>query len=637
MGQLKVETTSDSRQVRLFEKNLLNDVSALEQMLESGMIESGICRIGAEQELFLVDESTYPLPVSLKVLDEIEDTRFTTELASFNLEFNLDPVRFEDDCLAALELQLLSNFQKVKLAGEKHGARPLMTGVLPTLRKSDLHLGNMTPRPRYHALNEAMNRLRGREYDLYLRGIDELYIKHDSVMLEACNTSFQVHFQVSAEEFARYYNIAQAVAGPVLAAAVNSPMLFGRRLWNETRIAVFQQSTDTRHSPRYVRHAPARVHFGHQWIQKSVLEIFKEDIARFRVLFAIEVNEDAVRTLAQGQPPKLQALQLHNSTIYRWTRPCYGITEGKPHLRIENRIFPSGPTVVDEVANAAFWLGVITGIGKLFDDVTEVLDFDDVKGNFYAAARRGLKAQFTWTNNKTVPAHKLIRKELLPIAESGLRSVGLREEDIKKYLGVIDRRVAKGQTGAEWTLRSFSLMKNTVSLDETLSAITKAQIKHQDEGKPVHDWPLAKSSGKSNVTKLCCKVEQIMTTDLFTINQEDTVDLVLSVMSWRHIRHLPVEDHKNRLVGIVTYRSLVSLIQQQRKAKSEDLSLLPVSKIMQKNVATVSPSTHTLEAIALMREKGVSCLPVVSEDRLVGIVTEYDFMKLAAQFIETLG
>ncbi len=200
----------------------MNEVRALEHMVENGMIESGVRRIGAEQELFLVDESFLPFPQALKILDEVNDTHATTELGSFNLECNLDPFQFESDCLSVMEKQIERLIAKIRTAANKHNADVLLTGILPTLRKSDLGLENMTPKPRYFALNEAMNRLRGKHYDLFLRGTDELYIKHDSVMLEACNTSFQVHFQVSAENFAKYYNIAQAVAAPVLAAAVSA-------------------------------------------------------------------------------------------------------------------------------------------------------------------------------------------------------------------------------------------------------------------------------------------------------------------------------------------------------------------------------------------------------------------------------
>lgn len=633
MGQQSVKKTKSAKQIQLFEQSLLNDVRALEIMLENDLIESGVNRIGAEQELFLIDRAYRPYPQSLKILQDLGDPHFTTELGSFNLEFNLDPLPFTGNCLSSLEKQLKALLRKLRQVTKTHQADVILTGILPTIRKRDLGLDKMTPKPRYYALNEAMNRLRGDHYDLFLRGIDELYIKHDSVMLEACNTSFQVHFQVSPGNFARLYNIAQVLAGPVLAVSANSPLLFGKRLWNETRIAVFQQSTDTRGVPRHIRQTPARVNFGRGWVRESVLEIFQEDIARYRVLFAAEIDENALEVLDKGGIPFLKALQLHNGTVYRWMRPCYGVTDGKAHLRIENRLFPSGPTPVDEVANAAFWLGLVKGMSEISKDVTEVFDFDEVKGNFYAAARRGLKAQFTWIKEKTIPAHKLIRKQLLPLAREGLQEAGVDESDIEKYLSVIDRRARSGQTGAEWVLRSFSGLRKNECDDKCLFNITRAAVKREKENRPVHEWPLAEAVAQTDLAKHFLKVEQFMTTDLFTVQEEDTVDFVISVMNWRRIRHIPVEDNQHRLRGLVNYRSLVQLIQEHSDRK--DFSLLPIRSIMQKRIPTVTPETSTLDAIARMRKHGASCLPVVLDGRLVGIVTEHDFMNLTAQFLES--
>ncbi len=350
---------------------------------------------------------------------------------------------------------------------------------------------------------------------------------------------------------------------------------------------------------------------------------------------AVEIDEDPFEVLEKGRAPSLKAMQLHNSTVYRWTRPCYGVTDGNPHLRIENRLFPSGPTVIDEVANAAFWFGLISGMAHLYKDITVELNFDDVKGNFYAAARRGLKGQFSWMKEETIPAQDLILEQLLPLASDGLLEAGVNKADIERYLGVIRARVASGQTGSEWMTRSFAEMKKYDSTDKCLFTITKSIYRQQKRGKPVHEWPLAKVSKKSDLTKHYLKVEQLMITDLFTVNKEDSINLVINVMNWRRIRHIPVEDNKSRLVGLVNYRSLVRFIQKQEKSKDKDFTISPVSSIMQKNVPTVEPETPTLEAIALMRKNGASCLPVVSEGRLVGIVTEHDFMNLAAQFLES--
>jgi hypothetical protein len=316
-------------------RSLLNDVMALEQMILDGRIETGVRRIGAEQELCIVDAGWKPAPAVEELLSGIDSDDFTPELGQFNVEFNLKPIPFGGDCLTRLETGLKSKLADARHVAQRLGKDILMTGILPTLRKTDLGVENMTARNRYYALNQALKMLRrGENFDLRLTGTDELIIQHDSVMLEACNTSCQVHFQVGPEEFARFYNIAQAVTAPILAAAVNSPLLFGRRLWKETRIALFQQAIDTRPTGEHVVEQSSRVSFGNDWVRGSALEIFREDITRYRVVLGIDIEEDPLEVLESGGIPKLQALQLHNSTVYRWNRPCYGVLDGRPGLRI---------------------------------------------------------------------------------------------------------------------------------------------------------------------------------------------------------------------------------------------------------------------------------------------------------------
>lgn len=632
MGHHKVDQTLDPAKLRQFEKSLLTDLRALERMLELDLFEKNVSRIGAEQELFLVDGLGRPNPIAMKLLDLLDDPHFTTELAAFNLEFNIDPIRFDGDCLSQLERQLRHFLKKANQAAADLEAHAVCIGILPTLSKSHLTLKNMTPQPRYRALNEAISRLRGAKYELFFRGIDELYLQHDSVMMEAANTSFQVHFQVNPESFAKYYNIAQVVAAPVLAASVNSPIFLARRLWHETRIALFQQSTDTRTHPSDLRKAKARVSFGSDWVQESVLEIYKEDIARFRVLMAMELDEDPFARLEAGEIPKLQALQLHNSTVYHWNRACYGITEGRPHLRIENRILPSGPSPVDEVANAAFWFGLLKGVATEFADVRNLIKFDQVRANFVAAARRGLDAQLHWFNDETLPAQELICNELLPLARTGLERANINPNDIDHYLGVLEERVRSGQTGAAWLVESWDKIRYDGSQPACLSSLVLAAYENQRKNKPVHQWPAAAMRKKSDWRQHFVTVEYLMSTDIFTVNEEDSLELVISLMEWRNIRHVPVEDNRHKLVGFVSYRTLIRLIRDVKE--NPDGLQRPVSEIMQRNVPTVSPNTTTLEAIAKIRKTGFSALPVVHDGTLVGIITEYDFMKLAEVFLE---
>jgi len=619
-------------QLRLFMRHLLDDLRALGRMLEDGWIESDVRRVGAEQEMFLVGPAWRPASIVTDVLDIIDDPHFTTELARFNLEANLDPLEFGGDCLSKMERQLDALVHKAREAAQRCGGDVALCGILPTLRKSDLGLDNMAPVPRYFALNRAMNKLRGGAYDFQIKGIDELMVKHDSVMLESCNTSFQVHFQVSGKEFARLYNIAQVVAGPVLAACTNSPLLFGRRLWRETRIALFQQAVDTRSSSHLLRDRSPRVSFGRDWVKKSVTELFQEDIARFKILLGGNHDEDPFAELDAGRAPKLKALRLHNGTVYRWNRPCYGIIDGKPHLRIENRYLPSGPSVVDEVANAALWFGLVSALARDDEDVTERIAFEHALANFTAAARNGLASELVWLDEEEIPARDLLCDKLLPMARTGLERGGVDASDIDRFLGVVEKRVSSKQTGAQWFHDSLQEMKGRGTEGERMSALTSSLVRQQKEGRPVAEWEsasLEESGGWQNHYTL---VEQFMTTDLFTVNEDEPIDLVASLMDWERIRHVPVEDHEDRLVGLVSYRSLIHLLAQGEFANRAEP--IPVSEVMKRDLVTVDPSTTTLEAVALMKAKGIGSLPVVKDGQLIGIVTERDFMDIASELLE---
>src|SRR5262249_12305015 len=246
--------------------------------------------------------------------------------------------------------------------------------------------------PRYHELNRWVTKLRGGPFSIHIKGLDEIQLQHDNIMMESCNTSFQVHLQVNPNEFAELYNMAQAVTAPVVAAAVNSPLLFGNRLWQETRLALFQHSTDARSVTQQARSHPTRVGFGERWLQRSVLELFHDQVARFRVIMTRNPDEHPMAVLARGEVPLLNALRLHNGTIWPWNRACYGVSNGRAHLRIENRALPSGPTTLDEVANAAFFIGLMMALPDEYGDITRLMTFDQAKDNFFMAARHGLNA-----------------------------------------------------------------------------------------------------------------------------------------------------------------------------------------------------------------------------------------------------
>ena len=631
-----MENPSPSQQpekLRAFTKYLIRDLKALEHMLNNDMFERDIKRIGAEQEVFIIDQASRPHPLNMEILKDIDDPLFTHELARFNIEFNLKPLNFKGRCLRDLEEQLQSCIGKARKSAEKFQGDIILMGSLTTIRKSDLGMENLTPMERYYMLNDALTRVRGAEHELKIKGADELHVKHDSVMMESCNTSFQIHFQVSHDHFARMHNIAQLVAAPVLAAAANSPFLFGKQLLHETRIAVFQQSIDNRKAQDFVHDRKPRVQFGSRWVEESVLEIFREDATRFRVLFALEDVEDPFQVLENCGIPKLQALQLFNGTIYRWNRPCYGITDGKPHLRIENRVLPSGPSVVDEVANAAFWLGLMAGVSRQYDDVRNLLSFKDVETNFLSTARRGLHSQIMWLDKQTHPVQDLIMNELVPLAKDGLKEHNLDPDDIDYYLGIIYERSKKRQNGAIWQLDSYNNLDDIWNKHEKLTALADATLKHQKSGKPVHLWPKATIVRKNRWEKAYATIGQFMTTDIYTLKEDDIIDLAANVMQWQRVKHIPVENDDHQLVGLVTYRSMINTL-NEIIAKNVDHTNVSVSDIMHREVVTVTPETSSIDAVELMQSKDISSLPVIENGKLVGIVTEYDFTRIAAELLK---
>ena len=635
---------------------LLTDLRALERMLAEGLFEKGVATIGAEQEMFLVDRAFNAAPSALEIIERIDDPHFTTELGLFNLEMNADPQPLAGKGLARMEAQLHHLYKRVQEVGAQLAVQPVLTGILPTLSRSDLSIDNMVPNPRYLTLNRVMSAVKGDAYDIAIKGLDELVVKHDSLMFEACNASFQVHLQcVDPERFAHDYDVAQLLAAPTLAIGTNSPTLLGKRLWAETRITLFEQSCDIRTRTLHARQDAPRVSFGKNWATPGgPTGLFKEAVTRFRPLVGMSVPEDSLAVLDSGRIPELRALRLHCGTIYRWNRACYGISaSGKPHLRIELRALPSGPSIVDEVANAAFWLGLMTELTQTIEDLPSRMDFDNAQANFYAAARDGLAARFTWRDGEEVIAQPFILDRLLPLAESGLARANVDDADAKKYLGIVEKRVRTLHTGSRWALRSLADMKSRGAPGEHLTALVAATIARQDTGRPVAEWERARLDEVPSRRTGYAKVSQYMQTDLIIVRPSDPIELAADIMSWERIRHLPVEDENGRFVGLVTARAVLKYFANLPGARSADSSTsLPalgsspditkaisptnatVADVMRRDLVTVSPDTWTLDAIALMRRHRIGCLPVVKDGRIVAMVMEEDFMGIAADLLE---
>lgn len=631
MGDKQVSMRSDESQMRQFTKAVLNDLQALETMLADGHMEDGVLRIGAEQEMFLVDSAMHPSPVVLQVLEKAADDRLTTEIGRFNIEANLTPLDFSGNCLSNLETELNEVVAVVKKSAESFGADAVLCGILPTIQKSDLVEGNLTPNPRYLELNRVLTSLHGNERLIHIKGLDELRLHLKDTFIEFCNTSFQVHLQVGRNDFVRSYNWAQALAAPVLASAVNSPVLLGHRLWHETRLALFQHAVDERSPTQQERNRPARVTFGRDWVRDSILEIFHEDLARFRIIFTRELEENSLETLAAGKVPHLSAWRMHNGTIWRWNRACYGVMNGKPSLRIEARFLPAGPTVADEMTNAAFFLGLMMALPAEYGDVTEKMSFDDARQNFFSTARFGLKSQIVWLNGESRTAKHLILDELLPRAEEGLKMVGIDPDDRARYLEILESRVTREMTGSRWMLDSLAGMDKPAKSNVKLRSLTAAMQANQEKGDPVHLWSLAEIPAKSDWVDNYKTVEQFMATDLFTVRPEDVIDLAANLMHWKHVRHVPVEDEEGKLVGVVSHRDLLELL---AAGKTNGRSEIVVRDVMRRNLITITPETPTLDALQMMREKNIGCLPVISDEKLIGLITAYDFLTVSARLLE---
>lgn len=624
MSKSKPKKTNQSKKNR-FVKALLSDMSSLQYMLDHNWFEDDIIRIGAEQEVVIIDKDSFsPLNLGPQVVDNHPQYEWlVNELAQFNVEINLSPQRFEKGAFSLMRTELEQNLLTLDKILAKDNAGYILTGILPTLRKHNLAIKNLTPKERYSRLmNSIKDELSAKSFELRLVGIDELLVRHDTPLLEACNTSFQVHLQVSAQNFVPYYNMALALTAPSIAISSNSPLVFSKRLWHETRIALFQQAIDTRRTRDHMRQMSPRVTLGSGWVNESVIEIFKEDIARFKILMHEDIDENSEQRIKKGHTPKLKALQLHNSTIYRWNRPCYGISDtGKPHLRIENRVFPAGPTIVDQMANTAFWLGAMIGLQDEYQDITKELSYEDVRDNFGKAARFGIDSKFTWRNDLKINAKELILKELLPLSREGLKSMNIKKSEISQYLDIIEARAEKHMTGARWQLRSYTqLAKEANNNHEALTILTESMYAQQQKNEPVHTWEEPQYSDYKSYKPEKQTVAEYMDTDLFTAQKNDMAELVAQLMTWKKLDHMAVETKKGNFVGLISLREITSALLINKSAKKKSRDLL-VKDIMEPRPITIGPENSIKDALQLLTNGEISCLPVLYKKELVGLIS----------------
>ena len=616
MGDLNVTKLNSKKERANYIHHLLNDIKALDLMIEKGMLESEPIRIGAEQEFCLVNDKFLPESKSLELLKDIDDNHFTTEISNYNLEINLDPLALQDNCFSELHNQLDGLLNKAKKVASKKGIKFILTGILPSLSVKDANEENMTAVDRYSVLNEAIKVYRNQNFDIHIKGVDELNLLHDSVMLEGCNTSFQMHLQINPSVFIDSYNWAQAISGPILSACTNSPLLFGKELWSETRVALFTQSVDTRANAYLLNEKQSRVSFGNSWQTGTITDIFKNNISRFRSFLTTNFVKDSVDMVHNNETPKLKALGLHSGTVYPWNRVCYGTTNGKPNLRIENRYIPSGPTTTDEVANMMFWVGVMMGKPKDFNNIHEKWDFKDVKANFFNAARYGMASQFYW-NGKYVSSSNLILDELLPIAYKGLYGAGVSPKDVEYYLKIIKDRV-QGHNSSEWIARSYRGLLKSHKRYEAMQILTAKMYEKQENGFPVSTWGILNESANMSFKKNGI-VKHIMSSDIFSVGKKDSIALVLNIMKWKNIHHMPVINPDRALVGLLSWTDVKKYLENPKQQYDA------VDEIMRTDIITTTERTPISEAKKTMDTNNIGSLPVVNQNKLIGLITLNDF------------
>ncbi|MFF3906121.1 glutamate--cysteine ligase [Streptomyces sp. NPDC001848] len=496
MGEKVVAGPFDLSDRQHYRDKLRQCLAGLARLLEEKRFDRPKNLMGLEIELNLVGHDGTPRMMNAQVLERIASRDFQTELARFNLEVNIAPHRLGGRVFDRLAEELRISLAYADRKANELDASILMIGILPTLDRDDLVSSNLSAVDRYTLLNDQIVAARGEDFRLDIEGVERLECSARSITPEAACTSVQLHLQVTPNRFADLWNAAQAIAAAQVALGANSPFLFGRELWRESRPPLFQQSTDTRPPELQAQGVRPRTWFGERWIT-SAQDLFEENLRYFPALLPICDEEEPLRVLDDGGVPKLSELVLHNGTIYRWNRPVYGIADGVPHLRVENRVLPAGPTVTDVIANAAFYYGVVRALAEESRPVWTRLPFEAAAANFDAACRYGIEARLRWPKRgryggiTEVAAVDLVREELLPLAEAGLDAWGVEPADRDFYLGVIEERCRRRVNGASWQAAMFHrALERGLDRDAALAATTVRYRELMHAGEPVHTWPV---------------------------------------------------------------------------------------------------------------------------------------------------
>jgi gamma-glutamyl:cysteine ligase YbdK (ATP-grasp superfamily) len=494
-----IETTQFSREDRVrYREKVKGNLAALRELVDSGRFETGRRLCGVEMEVYITDPLGNAAPINAKLLENLASADFQTELAQFNIEFDIRPRVLTGHVFQTIDTELRHSLNHAHDVAEQLDARVMIIGILPTLTSFDVTEQNLSMNARYKVLNEMILAARGEDILIHIEGQELLQTRANSIVFEAACTSMQLHLQVDPHEFGLYWNAAQVLSAPLLAVAANSPFFLGKQLHHETRIALFEQAADTRTEELTLQGVRPRVWFGEKWLDdgEGLWELFEENVRYFPALLPICDEEDPRQLLDAGEVPRLPELTLHNGTIYRWNRPVYEVFRGQPHMRIENRVLPAGPSVPDSVANSVLYYGLLRGlVSSPRPHLWEQMSFAAARDNFYAAARDGLGARLYWPRvGANVPATELILRHLLPLARNGLLDWGVDDVDIDYYLGIIEERTLSGMTGADWQIATWRRLIDDEGLDRA-EAAREVVLRYQQRSfasTPVHSWPVGR-------------------------------------------------------------------------------------------------------------------------------------------------
>jgi gamma-glutamyl:cysteine ligase YbdK (ATP-grasp superfamily) len=492
-----IETSEFTREDRTrFRAKVKADLAALRSLVDRGCFETGRRTCGVEVEVVVTDLAGSAAPRNAELLERIGSAGFETELARFTIEFDLAPRPLTGDVLDSLGADMRRSLDLAGDAAAGIDAAVMIVGILPTLARSDFVAANLSANTRYQALNDMILASRGEDVSIAIDGAESLEARADTILFEAACTSMQLHLQVDPHDFGLYWNAAQLLSAPLVAVGANSPFFLGRQLHHETRIALFEQTVETRTEELARQGVRPRVWFGEDWLDdgEGLWDLFDENVRYFPALLPLCDDEDPAALVAAGEVPHLPELTLHNGTIYRWNRPVYEVVDGRPHMRIENRVLPAGPTVADSVANAAFFYGLLHGLVSLpRPHPWEEMSFAAAADNFYAAARHGLGARLYWPRvGPQVPVTELLLRHLLPLAREGLARCGVDAADVDRYLGIVEARAVSGTTGAGWQIATCRALVQDHGFrrDDALRELVRLYRRHSCGGRPVHTWPI---------------------------------------------------------------------------------------------------------------------------------------------------